>query len=363
MLEFLDKMKREKSIWKYAGFYAEKIAEENQLILGDGNSPLEENEEVNRLLGLEHLYLKREDGNETGSLKGRSLAYQVSLAKQRGNRAIVISTSGNAGVAAAAYAKEGGMKAFIFISPDTEKGKIADMQKYDPIIIKSSRAIRFANYAAVKYKLPNLRPSKDDDSIEGFKSIAFEIADEAGEVDAVFTFVTSGSSFVGMYRGFEKYLQEGKISKIPKMYAVQSGEIFSIAEEFEENAESIGERPGSVEEEKMEIKAGQLGVKNTQRKTEILDIIGKTGGGGIYVSGEDVETARRFLRERKIETSLEGCASFAGFVKKHNIENFQTAVCVLSGKLREREREVDEENIYRVESFDEVDDVVGADGL
>ena len=362
MLEFLDNMKREKSIWKYAGFYAEKIGEENQLMLGDGGSPLEENEEMNRLLGLKHLYFKREDKNETGSLKGRSLAYQMSLAKQRGNKAVTISTSGNAGIAAAAYAKEAGMKIFIFISPDTEKGKIADMQKYGAVIIKSSRAMRFANYAAAKFKMPNLRPSKDDDSIEGFKSIAFEIADETGDVDAVFTYVTSGSSFVGMYRGFERYLREGRIEKIPKMYAVQSGEIFSIAEEFEENAELIGAGPGAAEGE-ADIKAGQLGVKNTQRKVEILDIIKKTEGGGIYVSETDLVTAKKFLDERKIKTSLEGCASFAGFVKKHNVENFQKAVCIFSGKLRHIQKEINEENIYRVESFDEADDVVGMDSI
>lgn len=365
MLEFLDKInqtKREKSIWDYAGFYVEKISEENRLSLGDGGTPLEEDEEINRLLGLKHVYLKREDKNKTGSIKGRSLAYQVALSKQRGYRAVTISTSGNAGIATAAYAKEAGMKAFIFISPDTEKAKIAAMQKYGPVIIKSSRAIRFANYVAAKYKMPNLRPSKDDDSIEGFKSIAFEIADEAGDVDAVFTFVTSGSSFVGIYRGFERYFREGKIERVPKMYAVQSGEIFSIAQEFKGNAEAIASRTGAVEE-KTEVKAGQLGVKHTQRKSEILDIIKKTGGGGIYVGETDIDTAKEFLEKREIKTSLEGCASFAAFVKKHNTENFQKAVCIFSGKLRGEKKEIDEQNVFRVESFDEADDVVGMDSL
>lgn len=362
MLEFLDKIKREKSIWKYADFYAEKIAEDNQLMLHDGDSPLQENEEMNKLLGLEHLYLKREDKNETGSLKGRSLAYQISLNKQRGAKAVTISTSGNAGIAAAAYAKEAGMRIFIFISPDTEKAKIAAMQKYDPFIIKSSRAMRFANYASAKYKIPNLRPSVDDDSIEGFKSIAFEIADEAGNVDAVFTFVTSGSSFIGMYRGFERYLRDGKIAKMPKMYAVQSGNIFSIAEEFEENAGLIAAQKAPTEGVKG-LKAGQLGVKNTKRKAEILDIIEKTGGAGVYVSETDVLTAKKFLADKKIKTSLEGCASFAGFVKKHNQENFAKAVCIFSGKARSKKDEIDEENIYRVESFDEADDVVGMDSI
>jgi threonine synthase len=363
MLEFLEKMKKEKSIWRYANFYAQEVLETNQLVLDDGDTPLEENEEANRLLKFKHLYFKREDENETGSLKGRSLAYQMSLAKQRGATSAVISTSGNAGIAAAAYAKEAGMKMFIFISPDTENAKIADMQKYDPIIIKSDRAIRFANYVAARYKIPNLRPSRDEDSIEGFKSVAFEIAEqtEGAGVDAVFTFVTSGSSFIGMHRGFQRYFEEGRLKKLPRMYAVQTGEIFSIAEEFVENDAMIGMRPQAAGEGKPA--AGQLGVKHTPRKDEILDIIKKTDGRGVYVRDEDIKSAQEFLKARKIETSLEGCASFAALVRLQNVKNFNTAVCIFSGKKRKEVRKIDEEYIYRAESFDEVDDIVGSDSI
>jgi len=52
----------------------------------------------------------------------------------------VISTSGNAGIAAAAYCQKAGIKLYIFISPETEKEKIAEMQKYGPIIIMSKKS-------------------------------------------------------------------------------------------------------------------------------------------------------------------------------------------------------------------------------
>ncbi|MFA7169504.1 MAG: pyridoxal-phosphate dependent enzyme [Candidatus Paceibacterota bacterium] len=356
MLDFFDKIyKKGQGIWKYADFYVEKIESQNRLALRDGNTPLEENRSLDNILGIEHLYFKREDRNETGSLKGRSLAYQVSLNKKRGFKNLVISTSGNAGVAAAAYAKQAGIKMFVFVSPDTELAKIADMQKYNPIIIKSKRAIRFANYVAAKYKIPNLRPSLDDDSIEGFKSIAFEIANEVNNGDAVFTFVTSGSSFVGMYRGFEAYFEKNKIEKVPKMYAVQSGEVFSVAEQFAENMESINSRNNF---ENSGIKAGRLGVKNTARKAEILSIIEKTGGKGLYVSEEEIAKAERLLDEKKIRTSLEGCASLAGFMKVQDGEKFEKAVCVFSGKLRDVKVKKNKKKIYTAESFEEVDVII-----
>jgi len=356
MLEFLrKKIKKQGGIWKYADFYAEKIEEKNRLMLRDGGTPLVEDADIDEVYGIDHLYFKREDENETGSLKGRSLCYQVSLNKQRGAGALTISTSGNAGIAAAAYARKAGLKLFVFISPDTEKGKVTEMQKYGPVIIRSKRAIRFANYAAAKYRLPNLRPSVDDDSIEGFKSIAFELGDEAGDVDAVFSFVTSGSSFVGMYRGFEAYKRSGKIGKIPEMYAVQSGEISSIAGEFKENGSSIAEEDRVREEG---IRAGQLGVKNTKRKKEILEIIGRTCGKGIYVDGHEIGQAAEILRGKGLETSLEGCASFAAFIKVQRERKFKKAVCIFSGKLRGHEDEIDETKICGAESFEEVDGII-----
>lgn len=412
MLDFLRKIyKKQGSIWKYADFYAEKIDEGNRLMLGDGgtelledkditkifntkcntprlsrppllreesthpifiasdknHSPLEGNDAIHNACPVEHLYFKREDQNECGSIKGRSLCYQVSLNKQRGEKALVISTSGNAGIAAAAYARRAGMKLFVFLSPDTEKGKIVDMQKYDPVIIRSRRAMRLANYAAVKYELPNLRPSIDDDSIEGFKSIAFEIADEAGDVDAVFTFVTSGSSFVGMYRGFEAYVKLEKIKKIPRMYAVQSGEIHSIAEKFEGNSclikkENYGKdilmQDTDLPADKKELRAGKFGVRNTRRKKEILDIIEKTEGKGIYAGEKEVEEARTILAGHDIKTSLEGCASFAGFIKMQEEEKFRNAVCILSGKLRDRKNEIEESKMFFADNFEDIDRIM-----
>lgn len=347
MLDFIRRFgNKNEGIWKYADFYAENIPSDSRLILKDGETGLVEKTDINQNFGIEHLFFKREDDNESGSLKGRSLAYQVSLAKKRGEKNLVISTSGNAGIAMSAYAEKAGVKAFVFISPETESGKIYDMQKYDPVIIKTKRPVRLANYAAAKYKISNLRPSVDDDSIEGFKSIAFEICDEVGEIDALFTFVTSGSSFVGIYHGFEKYLEKGRIQKIPQMYAVQSGEIHSAIGE-----EKIFKTGGENS------LAGRLGIKNTRRQKDILEIISKTSGQGVYVENSEIESAQKILLQNDLMTSWEGCASFAGLMKIQEEKKFKKAVCVLSGKLREG-RTPSVSGIYAAETFEEIDKII-----
>lgn len=348
-------LKNEKGIWRYADFYDEFVKQENRLSLDDN---INSTHKTVKIKSFENIYFKREDENITGSLKDRSLAYQVSLAKQKVLKNLVISTSGNAGISASAYCQKAGIKLYVFISPETEKAKIAEMQKYNPIIIKSSRAIRLANYLSAKYKIKNLRPSVDDDSIEGFKSISFEIFEKLGKIDALFTFVTSGSSFVGIGRAYKYLLENNEIKKIPKLFAVQSGGIFSIAKEFENRLNNEGDIP------ECRLQAGKLGVKNTRRKNEIIDLIKSSGGSGIYVSNKEIESTKNFLSQNEIYTSDEGCASFAGALKINQENNLNTSsklnkiICVLSGKERGKTEEIDENKIYKAESFDEVDKIV-----
>lgn len=355
MSSFQDKIqKTEKGIWRYANFYDEFIKPENRLSLDNGSMGEIEIESMNKLLNINHLYFKREDKNITGSIKERSLAYQVSLAKQNGKKELVISTSGNAGIAAATYCQKAGIKLYIFISPETEKAKIAEMQKYNPIIIESKRAIRLANYLSAKYKIENLRPSVSDSSIEGFKSIAFEVFENLGEVDAIFTFVTSGSSFVGIGRAY-RYLYENKeINKLPKLFAVQGGNIFSVTEEFKNKLDNEGDTSTR------RLQAGRFGAKNTRRKKEIINLIKSSGGRGIYINDNEVARAKNILKNNNIHTSLEGCASFAGALKINKEDKFDKIVCVLSGKARGKINEINENKIYKAESFDEVDGIVSS---
>ncbi|MCK5122734.1 MAG: pyridoxal-phosphate dependent enzyme [Candidatus Pacebacteria bacterium] len=321
--------KQEKGVWRYADFYDEFIEMENRLILRQAQ---DDNSVIVSLSNYNHLYFKREDENICGSLKDRSLAYQVSLAKQNKKKKLVISTSGNAGIAAAAYCQKAGIKLYIFISPETEKAKIAEMQKYNPVIIKSKRAIRLANYLSAKYKIENLRPSVNNSSIEGFKSIAFEIFEDLGRVDAIFTFVTSGSSFVGIGRAWQYLLENKEIKKMPKLYAVQNKDELSIA--------------------------GKLGIKNTRRKKEILELIKLSEGSSIYVNNNEILEAENILKNNKIYTSPEGCASFAGVIKTSKENKFKKTVCILSGRVRNNYDKIDEGKIYEAESFGEMDEII-----
>ena len=181
---------------------------------------------------------------------------------------------------------------------------------------------------------------------------AFEIFERLGEIDALFSFVTSGSSFAGIGMAYKYLLEKNEIKKMPKLYAVQSGNIFSIAGEFEKNLRHID----NIRE--CRIQAGRLGVKNTRRKKEIIELIQLSGGSGLYIKNKEFQKAAKLLEENNIYTSTEGCASFSAAIREGKKNNFNKIVCILSGKLREKVNKIDESKIYEAESFEEVDEIV-----
>ena len=95
------------------------IHKENQVFLGEGDTPLLSLPRLQTELGLTNLYVKDESSNPTGSFKARGLAAAISKAQELGVDKVIIPTAGNAGGAMAAYAARAGLRAHIFMPKDT----------------------------------------------------------------------------------------------------------------------------------------------------------------------------------------------------------------------------------------------------
>ncbi len=333
-----------RSIWRYQDYFAKKVSTENQLVLQEDWTALDFLSELAEDLGMKtELYLKREDQSVTGSHKFRPLTYQMALAKEEGFSAVVISTSGNAGIAASAAGKKLGIKVFVFTSPHSEKAKLQEIQRQRGVLIESNRAIRLANYLAKKYKLPNLRPSLDDNAVEGYKSLGFELYEQMGDFDAVFSFTTSGASILGMDKAFQELEKQELISKKPQIHVVQSGERVSVAEKFD------------IRKERSESLAGLCGVKETRRTEELVKVIQDSGGSGWIVEDEEILTVEKTLAKHQIKTSYEGMASLAAIVRASKEKDLGKVVCIFSGKKWASDDSVVKS--FKAENFEEVDEL------
>lgn len=302
-------------IWRYARLYDPPVGEAYRLTLGEGWTPGLELPGLARELGLERLVFKREDLNPTGSHKARSLAYQISKLLEDGSGVALISSSGNAAVAAAAYARLAGVRLFTFVSPRTNPVKLREIGRLGATVILTDKPINMAKYASRTYGIENLRPSVNDSSIEGFKSIGFEIFETLGDIDAVFTFASSGSSFIGIHRAYQ--LLAGAVSaEIPALYPVHAGAL-------SDEGAAFGERSSSL--------AGNLGVKKTRRARAVLAGARSTGGEEMLATDEAILKAAGLLASHGILTSAEGVASFSALMGKAAEGRFRRAVCILTG--------------------------------
>lgn len=96
--------------------------------LGEGDTPLVHLKNLGAAVGLSHLYAKLEFINPTGSYKDRIAAVSMTHAVARGNQGWIATSSGNAGMALAAYGARAGLPGLLFTVPNIPLGKLLPLQ-------------------------------------------------------------------------------------------------------------------------------------------------------------------------------------------------------------------------------------------
>lgn len=306
------------NIWRYSSYYP-KIKEENKLTLEEGWTKETEIKKITHNLNLKNLYFKREDLNPTGSHKDRGVAYQVSKALEDNQKELVVPSSGNSAISAAAYCNLANIKLTAFVSKTISKQKLEQLRRFKPKIIFSKNIIEDAEKYSIKNNIRNLRPSREKYAFYGFKSIGFEIYEKLGRVGSIFMPVSSAASLVGIGKANIELKRLRLIEKLPELHAVQTEVIAPIAGKFckfKQKKESIAE--GII-------------AKTTARKKESINLIKRSNGFGWVVSDKEILDALAILNKNGIDTSPEGGAAFGAIIKAAKKRNLGRVVCLLTG--------------------------------
>lgn len=268
------------------------------------------------LIPVDGIYVKCEFENPTGSVKDRSISQQVKTLIQRGIKKMVISSSGNAAISAAHFCSSAGIQLTVFVSPTINTGKLERLQNSGCTIISTKRPISGAVKYAREHGSYNLRQSKDDLALVGYEAIASELFEQLSLIDAVFIPASSGTTFEGIARGFEKK------GKVPALHVVQTESVHPIAGLFDFE---FTPRKKSL--------ADGIVARLTDRAQEIVAYVKKTNGSGWIISDEQMELCHKKLLENGIKSSYEGAAAMAaiGKAKKKGF-HYQNPVCILTGK-------------------------------
>ena len=286
----------------------------SELTLGEGKTPLEESPALAAWAGVGRLWLKREDVNPTGSHKDRGAVVQVAACLERGQAVAVISSSGNAALAAATYGQVGGVTMVALLSPRTEPGRVAALRRAGARVVVTEKPINYGIRLSRVRGWPDLRPSQSAEAVAGFRSLGEELAVELAEATAVFGYASSGATFQALGESFAEHTV-----RLP-LHPVQAGLVNGISQEFG--------RPGDGRRSMV----GDLGVKVSDRAAMVAALVREAGGQAWWVDDERIAPAGDALRDAGHAVAVECWAALAGVRTAAAETDIPDACLILTGK-------------------------------
>ena len=211
--------------------------------LGEGFTPLVHAQRLGATLGLNRLFIKDESLNPTNSFKARGQSAALTRAKALGADTVAISTAGNAGNAAAAYASAAGLRCEVFIPRDAKRPFIDECRLYgahvtliDGLITDATRTQAERVKTMGWYDVSTLR---EPCRLEGKKTMGFELAEQFEWTlpDWIVYPTGGGTGLIGMWKAFAEMEAIGWIgSQRPRMVSVQPAGCAPIIRAFHAGA-------------------------------------------------------------------------------------------------------------------------------
>jgi threonine synthase len=235
--------RRRKGMWRWRELLP-VVDQENEVFLGEGDTPLLSLPRLDKELKLSNLYVKDESANPTGSFKARGLGAAISKAKELGIQKVIIPTAGNAGGAMAAYAARAGIQAHIFMPKDTPIANIEEsrMAGAEVVLVDGliSDAAGMAGEKARAEGWFDVSTFKEPYRVEGKKVMGYELAEAFNWTlpDVIIYPTGGGTGLVGMWKAFAELEALGWLenTKRPRMVSVQADGCAPVVKAFEKNA-------------------------------------------------------------------------------------------------------------------------------
>jgi threonine synthase len=329
-----------KSLWRFRHLLPIRTAP--PVSLGEGGTPLVHLERLGRRLGLPRLYAKDESQNPTWSYKDRLCAVAVTHAVETGARVITISSTGNHGASTAAYAARAGLPCVIFTLASVPETMKTLMQAYGAAVVECATSEarwdlmrqgieRFGWYPTSGFIAPPV--GSNPWGVEGYKTIAYEVAEDLGWTAPDVVVVPSAYSdgLYGTWKGWTELHALGLTKQVPRMIAAEPfGPLAHALERGLDAPEMVDAPGGSV----------AFSIASRYGTWQGLAALRESGGGGVRLTDEGVLEAQRALaREEGLFVEPSSAASMTAVMQlaaRKALDPQQTVVVVLtSGGLKD----------------------------
>ncbi|MFH1789728.1 MAG: PLP-dependent lyase/thiolase [bacterium] len=259
------------------------------------------------------VYLKREDLHKYKSHKGRSIPFMIEQHYKIGWRNFVISSSGNAALAAGMYIDERNKKKpnqklnlQIFVGKNIDKKKLKKNIATEALVSIVDNPRQRAFLMEKNKQAKNLRQSTDNTALEGYLELAKELS-KIKNLSAVFVPTSSGTTALGLYLAFKK------IKMSPQIHIIQTQSCHPMVR----NKTGLNSLNKSNLKEKSIADAivDNIGL----RKIDIAEAIKNSHGNGWIAENKEIKSAIQLVKKSEdITITANGALAIVGLQKALN---------------------------------------------
>jgi threonine synthase len=328
------------SIWRHVEYF-DPVAEQHQLSLGEGETPLVRSRSIGPAAGMKNLLLKLEMVNPSGSYKDRFAAAAVSHMLADGKRRCIATSSGNTGAALAAYTAAAGIACKIAIVETAPQAKLLQMMAYGADIFRVRGFGLDPEVTKVVFAALEAAASADDAELQisafrysprgmgGVRSIACELAEQhEAPIDHVFCPAGGGGLALAVAEGYAMLRQRGKIQRGTRVEVVQPKGNNTIAGPLREGAQK-------AQPVECTTHVSGLQVASVVDGDEVLPACRASRGTGHLVPDDATwEAQRRLAAEEGVFSEPAGAISVAAALRAvaaGEIDPEATVVCLVTG--------------------------------
>lgn len=213
------------------------------LRMGEGGTPLIRALNLGMMLGCPNIFIKDERQGPTSSFKDRQAAVTIAALKEAGITEMVAASTGNVAISYSAYAARAGIKLWAFVTSLVPAVKMREIALYGSQVVKVTGSYDQVKQIAAEFAeqrgLYLDMGARTITSIEGMKTIAYEIAEQLTEIftppteiksgdfrwrtpDWYVQAVSGGLGPLGVAKGFDELKKMGFIDHVPGIIAIQA---------------------------------------------------------------------------------------------------------------------------------------------
>lgn len=323
---------REDTFWKFIELLP--LSSPNNIVsLGEPYTPVLQFQQDNHEGA--NVFLKDDGRLPTGTFKARGMAVAVSKLKELKVSRVALPSAGNAAAALAAYGAKAGMEVYVFMPKDAPESNIkeciwmgAKVYLVDGLINDAAEMVKKFEK---DYRWLDVSTNKQPYRYEGYKAIAFEIAEQfKWDLPDNIIFPTGGGEgIIGLWKGLKDLIELGWTEKVPRLIIVQSSGCAPLVKAYNSGEEEVKEAWQNAE-----TIAGGLRVSRPYASYLVLRALRETKGMAVAVDDTEIIASMKIFLKKGVYACPEASATLAALNKLESdgkIDKDESVLLYLTG--------------------------------